>query len=397
LVTSGKRLSLAVALIGLIVMCGPAGTKPAGPADSASINATPLATTPSSSSANGVRDVPVETAWPGVKVKTLDIWRFLPGGLAFVDVAPTSDGKYSLGATFLPHDRGDDEFRDVVLVDRETHELVMLRHLPSTRHQVVYGDADDRWVVWVEASLQPNFEDWQLYAYDRQTHAVKEIAKAARGADGRPVPTPNVQPKVDHGMVVWSAGTAEAPVGSHADSFIADLASGTVRVLVPESLGAVIEWPTVIVARHFPSAVSGTRLVAHDLGTGTETDVGIEGAAYYAVGGGSLAWIDDTLGAVSVRDLATGRDRVIVDYRSVGQAGAHLQFVSLSDRLVAWGQSGGAWAYDRKRETLVRLATVEPFTYVYLNGAALEWLDGRRPGDPRTATVLRMLDAMSLP
>jgi len=344
-----------------------------------------------------VHDVPVETAWPGVKVRTLDVWHFLAGGLGFVDVVPTPDGKYSLGATFVPHDHGDDEFRDVVLANRATHELVLLRHLPSPRHQVLYGDADDRWVVWVEASLQPNFEDWQLYAYDRQTRAVKLVASAAHAPDDRPVPTPNVQPRVDHGMAVWSAGTAEAPLGSHADTFIANLDAGTVRVLAPESLGAVIAWPTVIVARHVASAVSGTRLVADDLATAAETDLGIEGAGYYAIDGSSLAWIDDSLRAVLLRDLATGRDRVVVDYRSLGQTAPHLQFVYLSDRLVAWGQSGGAWTYDRKLETLVRLASVEPFTYVYLNGVALEWLDGRRPGEPRTATVLRMLETTSLP
>jgi hypothetical protein len=151
--------------------------------------------------------------------------------LAFVDVAPTPDAKYSLGATFVPHDRGDDEFLDVVLVDRSTHEPVVLRHLPSPRHQVLYGDADDRWVVWVEASLQPNFEDWEIHAYDRQSRTTKFVASAARGPGGKPVLTPNVQPKVDHGMVVWSAGTAAEPLGSQADSFIANLATGEKRVL----------------------------------------------------------------------------------------------------------------------------------------------------------------------
>jgi hypothetical protein len=140
-----------------------------------------------------------------------------------------------------------------------------------------------------------------------------------------------------------------------------------------------------------------TRLVALNLDTGVETDLGIEGASYFAATGTELAWIDASFQAISLRDLGTGRDQGIVDYRAQGQAGPHLQFLSLSERLITWGQTGGAWAYDRKLDILVRLASAEPFTYVYLKGGGLDWLDGRGPGEPRTKSVLRLLETSSLP
>jgi hypothetical protein len=338
-------------------------------------------------------------AWPGVEIRTRDVEHFLPNGLAFVDVLPTPDGAYSLGATFLPaRDRGsDDEFRDVVLVGRKTPEVILLHHLPSTRHQLLYGDADDRWVVWVEASVQPNFEDWQIYAFDRQSRALRLVASAAQGPDGKPVPTPNVQPKVDHGQAVWSSGTVGSPLGTHVDSFIADLTTGDVRVLAQESLGAAIAWPVAIVGRHSSAAVLGTRLVAINLATGAETDLHIENATYYAVTPNAVAWIDDSFQFIQIRELQSTSVRVVVDYRSQGQTGPRLQFLSMSERLLAWGQSGGAWAYDRKRNLVVRLATVEPFSFVYLKGTALEWLEGEKAGAPGPLTDLRMLETTSFP
>jgi hypothetical protein len=206
---------------------------------------------------------------------------------------------------------------------------------------------------------------------------------------------------------VWSAGTAEQPLGDHVDSFIADLASGNVGVLAHEAVGANIAWPIAVVGRR-PVAPGGggARLVSINLESGTETDLGIDDAAYVAVAGDTVAWIDSTLRAVLVQHLLTGARRTIVDYRSPDpRAGPRLQFLSLSDRLVTWDQrptgsftAAGPRAYDRKLDIVVDLADCLAIGTSYLKGRTLDWFDGHCTDDqPRTRTITRTLDMRDLP
>lgn len=406
---SGSRTGLILCTILVVgISCAPAGVPPAGGASTPSGAASQPPGT-SATLSTGPRELPLAVAWPNVHPRSVATWKVLPGDLAFLELAPTPDGKYRIGFTMLPFEvTGQaDERRDVVLLEDGTNAITVLHRFQSPLHQMLFADADDRWVVWSEGSLQPSFEDWTIFAYDRVNAKLARVAAAATGSDGRAVPGHTfVQPKVDRGRLVWSAATAQVPLGEHVDSFIADLAAGTTKILTHDAVSAGIAWPIAVVGHRPADATHAARFASIDLETGAETDLGIDDASYVAVSGHSVSWIDATLRAVFLANLQTGEKRTLVDYRSPDpHDGPRLQFLSLSDRLVTWDQrptgsvpAAGARAYDRKLDILVDLSDCHVTGASYLKGSTLDWFDGHCTNDqPRTATITRTVDTSGLP
>jgi len=413
LASSGRGTLIALAAAFVAAACAPIGSvDPQSPSPiSTGLDLRQGSSLSPAASPGGVRparEMSRAEAWPGVEPRSFRPHSVIPG-LEFAYAGTTPDAAYHIGATLRGADGSGQpsRYQDVVLIDAVTQAVTVLHHLPTERHQLSFADADDRWVVWVEASSQPNFEDWTLYAYDRQSRQLSKVASAATAADGRPVPTPYVQPKVDRGRVVWSAGTADEPVGTSADSFIVDLATGQVRVLASRSIGARISWPRALVARPAADAPRSIRLFAIDLESGAETDLKVEDATYVAINGAALAWIDKSSSAVFVRDLVTGEQRPLVDYRNPRDQNdaPYLQFLSISERLVTWEQrprgshgSGGARAYDRKLDVVVHLSESLVIGYVLLKGSAVGWWDGRSSNDqPMSDVEIRFLNTKDLP
>lgn len=314
----------------------------------------------------------ISKAWPTVRPLSIDLWH-LPGGLGFVPIVATRDGKYLVGSTIRPSTQEDARVA-FVLLDPISQTVTEIKRFPNPVFQATYADADERWVVWVEASQQPNFDDWSMYAYDRTNGSVKTLTRAALAPNGQPISGPMVVPRIDHGIVVWSAGTKDAPLGTHADTYSADLRTGAIRTIAQDAIGPSISWPFLVYSQRAAASDPNLQLMTLDLQAGRRWEVtGVISATYYAVNGDSLVWIDQHNAALRLRTLTGSQDEVLVDFSPLGQGGGFVQFPSISERVVAWSQKGGAWAYDRKLKVRLQLAAEEPLGYATVNGVGLDW------------------------
>ncbi len=308
----------------------------------------------------------------------IDLWH-LAGGLGFVPIVPTRDGKYLVGSTIRPGTQSDDRLA-FVLLDPVNGKITEVKRFPNPSFQVTYADADERWVVWVEASQQPNFDDWSLYSYDRISRSVKALARAPLAPNGQPISGPTVVPRTDHGIVVWAAATKSAPLGTHADTYSADLQTGTIRTIAQDAIGPSLSWPFVVYSQHVSDSDPNLKLIALDLQVGRHWEIsGVISATYYALNGDSLVWIDQHNSAVRLRSLVESQDQVIVDFSPLGQGGGFVQFPSITERVIAWSQKGGAWVYDRKLKVRMLLAAEDPLGYATVNGLGLDWFYTKDP------------------
>jgi hypothetical protein len=113
--------------------------------------------------------------------------------------------------------------------------------------------------------------------------------------------------------------------------------------------------------------------------------------SYYAYDGEALAWISADATGVFLQSPVTEASMQLF-------AGAHLQFVSLDQRLVGWGQSEGAFAYDRKLRIVVQLSNLH-LAYPTISDQAIDW--GYQPNpnatDPFSGAVYELGDVSQLP
>ena len=123
-------------------------------------------------------------AWGNISIQKLPLT--IDGGQQFIfENAVTPDGQWLVGVS-QPADfiKNTTQPSYLVLYGVATGQLVTVRQLLHQQSQVIGASADDRWVVWSEAADQPNFFDWTLFAYDKQTHTVRQIAQAVHGENG---------------------------------------------------------------------------------------------------------------------------------------------------------------------------------------------------------------------
>ena len=311
-------------------------------------------------------------AWGNPAIRSLP--SALPGNRVFVfDNAVTPDNQWLIGA---------DEPRDFItnagnrpsylsLYNIQNGQLVHLRALLHPQSQVLAASADDTWVVWSEGDDQPNFFDWTLFAYNRQTGQVQQLAQAAR-AGGQPVPGGYPIPVVDAGHVIW--GEALGPVGpSTLDNAVVrmeDLATGQVTTLATRAGIPNLAWPWALWGQFTSTAgTDGTgAIVITNLSTG-QTEKLAQQPASISIAGTSLAWDDitSTLQTGSsttvylLEDFTKGTNAYVVLTTGFDQ-----QYATLNDRLVGWSQSGVTQVYDRAEHRLVSL----PVT----NGESDSWV-----------------------
>lgn len=382
--SSGRRvvqLTLVVALTG----CVPGGfAQPPGGA------------APASAAMGGIASPAV--AWPQARITTID--PHLPGGMLLGEVSATSDGRV-FGFTFKPlavTPEGEIEpTGDVVLLDPVQGRLEPVGGFPGKNYQVLFGDADQRWVTWTEATSQPSFEDWILYVHDRQSGRTRTVA-AAPVVDGHVVPTPYVEPRTDHELLIWSAGVSRAPLGMHIDCFLAPAAGDQpLQVLAADCFHPVISWPYVVYGQHVGPLPGGyVELTAMDLRTREHHPIGgVRNSRYYALDGTTLVYETEGNKTIHLVDILSQADQTLMDVSD--RQNGFIQFPAITGRLVIWDEREAAWAFDRKRGRLVRLEAASGFIPVYLRGRTLVWAAYTKPGSTdRNFRVLRLIDTDQL-
>lgn len=237
-------------------------------------------------------------------------------------------------------------------------------------------DTDGRFVVWVEAS-DPRGLDWRVLAKpvgsaSTPTVIAKSDANAAAGGGSF------VFPHIDHGAVVWSQMN-----GQVSDVYAAGADGSAPRQLTNDASSPLIGWPLVAYARHAsPSApVNQYVLGLYDLRAHRETILNdVSSPSSWAVSSYGVAWVDSSRKKLFVRDIRTGRNRLIADVSS--SRTNYLQFPAMNARFVAWSQEGGEWLFDTTSGRSIQLSEHRLFNSVWLHGDTLAWPVPIPPSDP---------------
>ena len=318
----------------------------------------------------------LSTAWPHVPLRTWD-------SSSWVEVAVTQDGGAALGEALYsaePHAR-----IGPAIMDRSTGKVTVIRAFTNPRTQVVSIAGDSNWVAWVEGSLEPSFADWVMYSYDRHSGQIRTLAAAPKT---NPF-TPFLALSMAHGVIVWSA--VEAPDGIfHVYAVNAD--GSNLRVLAANAQGPQISWPWVVYDEKPASTGSPATLARQNIETGEVLPIaGPADASYFAYDGEALVWISPDSQSLFLQSPIDSSPSLLA-------SGQHMQFVSVNQRLVGWGQDKGARAYDRKLKVTVALSDLHGFCPV-MSAQALDWLYQPNPSasNPYDGTVWREVNVSDLP
>lgn len=316
-------------------------------------------------------------AWPNLRPRSTDSTTFVEGSIA-------SDGSVAFGEARGGPTPPYAELGPSIM-DRSTGKIAIIRPFTKPNAQVVGIVGDATWVVWVEGSIEPTFADWVLYSFNRQSRQIRTLAAASK-----PYPnTPLLNPSMSNGVIVWSA--VEAADGI--ERVYSVNPDGTnVRVLQTNAVGPQISWPWVMYDTIPNSPTSHQTLIRRNLETGeTQAISGPIDVSYYAYDGEALAWISGDTSSVFLQSPLDAPPTQIF-------AGAHLDFVSLNQRLVGWGQNQGATVFDRKLRVVVQLSNLVNY-YPAISAQAFDWLYQPNPNatNPFSGTVYELGDVSKLP
>jgi hypothetical protein len=304
----------------------------------------------------------------------------LPGNLNFVfEYDATPDGQWIVGEveprdfadnnTFLPY---------VALYNVGSHQVVRVHNLLNPHSQIGSVATDGTWIVWQEASHQPDFVDWVIEADNWRTGTFKRLAQAPTDANGVFYHGPQPQLAVDQGKALWSQTTGpidpnDSSTSQNEEVRLADLNTGAITTLATSAFGAALSWPWA--AWGVLTDANGNGFVQFkDMETGqtirlnqTPDKLALSGTtAVYSLYANEVDVIPD------VSHSTVGRTIFQVTTPS-------LQSPVVSSRLVAWSYTDGPnipLVWDRQENVLVVLPTTYIQNYIaWTGGHLLAWLD----------------------
>lgn len=364
----GKKAALAFVVIGL-VSCSPVGT-------GEQPTQAPTTSAEASSPTVNTRTLDLSAAWPHIPTRT---W----SADVFVEISATPDGTFALGEATGPAPTR--QALGPAIMNRATGQIDLLRSFSNRAAQVVSIVGDSDWICWVEGTLQPNFQDWIIYSFDRRTRQVRTLAAAPKPY----AMTQYVLLSMSNGTIVWSA-IENADNVYHVYGIGAD---GTGRrVLASNARGPQIVWPWVVYAVKPAANGSPTTIAKQNLESGViEPIVGPENASYFAFDGKSLAWVSGDTNDLFLQSPLSSPARQI-------RSGRYLQFVSMNGRLVGWGEEKGAFVFDRKLGAVIQLSALSDF-YPVVSSQALDWLFQPNPDavNPFVGTMYHDVNITDLP
>jgi hypothetical protein len=258
------------------------------------------------------------------------------------------------------------------LVDASTMPIVKLD--PSAAQGGF--DADDAYVVWIQASDQRSI-DWRLYS-KRISSPSGPVVLAKAPAGGSTAPGSFVFPHIDHDTVVWSETD-----GQTSNVYVTDASGAPPRLVASDASNPQIAWPVVAYAEHqSPSAPIDQFVIGvSNLGSNSRMVMSeVQSPSSWAISSRGLAWVDSKRKKLYEMDFATGRQRMIADVsKSITN---YIQFPAMNDRYVAWSQEGGEWIFDTKTGTSIQLSDHRLFNSVWLHGNTLAWPVAIPQSDP---------------
>ncbi len=354
-------------LLLLLVGCANSSSQPAPTRNTGSAPSGPAPTV-------SAGPVPLQTAWGQVSIHRLP--SAMSDNHVFVfDNAATSDGQWLVGA-IEPRDFITNTTRPsfAVLYNITTRQIVTMHQLLTPQSQILAAAADDHWVVWTEADDQPNFFNWTLFAYNQQTRQVRQLAQATK-INGQAVSGPYPTVVLDHGLLIWNQAVGPVSPATLDNAVVRteNLATGTVTTLATRA-GAplALSWPWVAWSQ--VTTGSGGYTLLKNLNTGQELHITIQ-SSYITLAGTSVAYTDIQgyrLYLLSDVTQSTTNPQILVQ---VEDAGDHIQYITMNDRLIAWAQYTAIQVWDRAEHRLVTLPISNGESDSWVGGHTLVWLD----------------------
>lgn len=351
------------------------------------------------------------SAWGTVPIARLST--DMGDNLQFVfEDAATPDGQWLVGV-LSPRDflTNTTRLSYLALYNIRTREVVHIRALLHPQSQVLGVSIDDHWLAWSEAPDQPAFFDWTMFLYNRDTGQVSELARAARNADGTAAPGPSSPPGVGGGYVIWSQSLKPVIQGDDASLRssvvrLKNLTTGQVTMLATKAGMSTLAWPWAAWGQM--TVGTGGYIALKNLVTGQELRLQRQPATI-ALRGTSLAY-DDLTAVYLNEDITVQNVGGIVDpgvrIAAAANEAEHLEWVTVSDRLVAWDQQiAQPPVWDRVLRREVLLPTTNGTSGAWVGGRVLLWFepppqdqaerDKRKGLNP--LSTLNVIDTTTLP
>jgi hypothetical protein len=315
--------------------------------------------------------VDLKTAWGAAPIHRLPSDMGQQQVFVFENAA-TPDGHWLVGAleprNFLHNTT---RLSSLVLYNITSRQVQTLRPLLTPQSQIITVSVDEHWIVWSEAPDQPNFFDWTLFAYNRQSRQVKRLAQAVK-VNGQAVPGPAPMPSVAHGMVLWGQplGPVSPTTLENAVVKLENLATDSVTTLATRAGNPTgMSWPWVM----WGQVTTGANgyIVLRNLSTRQEVQIQSQPGSV-SIAGASMAYTDlKTIYLLDDFTQSTTNYHVIL---SVSEPD-HLQFITLNNRLIAWTQDTTTQVWDRTEHRLVTLPISNGKSDSWVGGHTLVWLD----------------------
>lgn len=320
----------------------------------------------------------------------------------------TPDGQWLVGSV-APRDffRNTTRLSYLALYNVHTRQVVRLHALLNPQSQLITVTVDDHWIAWSEADDQPNFFDWSMFLYNRDTGQVTSLAQAPRQADGRPAPGPFSGPEVSGGHILWSQPTAAITPGNdasldHVVVYLKDLSTENVATLATRAGGTQLAWPWGAWAQ-LTSGGNGYTVVKN-LVSGQETH--LEQHFTDVSFSGTSAAFDDYKALWLAEDVPGHPDQLRKITSAAFAHSSFVEFVTLNDRLLAWQQgTEDVPVWDRAQGCLVLLPKPPGYSDAWVSGKLLVWSEAESAAQQQQDTVnhldptptLDVVDTTTLP
>lgn len=322
--------------------------------------------------------------------------------LLFVSaVAP--DGRTALG-TVDRIDASDGQRRTVlevaqiVTVDTATGQRTPVRSLPTPQHAMGITDADERWSVWIERDSHALLTDWTLFALDRSSGSIHQVARAPRNANGEPIASLTF-PAVDNGVLIWREPIPGAVVGDRETSRLLSvrLPDGTPEEITRAGQGAAISWPHIAWSERREDRTDGSfRIVRRDLRSGAQQVVlAADDPTYVAIHGLATAWVERRTGHIWLAETPDS-PRILVA-EAPRDRDAPFQELSLSEHVVGWASNSYPGFYDRRLRRIVLVDEIGLHVgwQTVVRGDIVTW--GMRPTDTGHVQSVRDFAILRVP
>jgi hypothetical protein len=305
----------------------------------------------------------------------------------------TSDGQWFVGTNMPRKFLGTASPSYAVLYNWRTGKLQTMAELATPQSQILEASTDGHWVVWSEADDQ-GFFNWRIMLYDLSSGRLRELARAAQ-RDGHAVPEPEAWPVVNHDHVIGSQAIAAMQPGGatikNAVVRIDDLATGAITTLATAATAPTLSWPW---AAWQTGDTAHLWIQATNLSSG-QTRRFAGAFAELAISGRTLVYNDpDALTLFIVDDVVSSDPpRILLHSSDIAD---HLQWPSVTERLIAWSQDTSTRVFDRARDGFVTLP-VTGLSASFVSGGLLVWAEPI-PGQttPPATESLEQLDVVEI-